>query len=1231
MRFPLPLLIGTQVLSTALACWGPSQDPDAPKGLSRSEFLAQTQVDLDKLALAEEEKRESEEIEKRAKWFRERRVGSDGRFVPGQYSAAIAARRAAEQKLRDRKPPPPPPPPSPPGGNSSSNWTPIGPSVTGRHDDLVHRYSYSGRVSALAVGPSGNRAYAGAANGGVWLYTAADRRWSPLDDYQTSPSPIAHVDALSVGALAVRFGAAQPADILYVGTGDQFSYYGIGILYSSNGGGSWTVEGAGVFTDTTVARLAIDPDDAAADRVVAATSIGVFIRSAATWTQVSNGFDNANGPASDVIVVGSGATRMFYAAFAENRVYSCPDPWTQPWTPVAGLAAGAGRLVLAGCESDPSVVYAYREDANCWRLVSGAFEFVSDSTGTLVTNNISANWYHLCLGVDPVDHNVIYIGDIKLSRATIKKQGQNWFIDTVTPYVNVHVDFHAVAFALDAAGTSHDANNLWVGSDAGVYQSTTPLSITSLASRNAGLANAQVYFLATRADTDTVALIGTQDIGVHQFLGEPAWLHMGQQADGGGVAIDPNDPYRMLMQHAVNSEVWSSLDGGRTWAQLVFPGANDPSMFVGAIRTTPVGAQPTLAFHGTTRLWMTPDWGTSWATFPSNTPGGSASDVVDGSGITAIAVASATRVYVATPTAVRHYDGPGTPWASTSITNAGLPGSPYITSLAPEVGDAFYAGLSVSSGSYVYFFDGASWHSTAFTLPVFAVAVDPASPTTIYVGSDVGVWRGSRVNLTWTWDLFSFGLPESGVTDLQIHQPTRLLRAATYGRGVWEVNLETAESGLSPELYVRVDYADNGRIRTTLKRSAFVEGAADPTMPPPTPGTLHHWKSPDIKVRRSSLNAPLASPVDFLDYATLIDDWVDTTTDQETADIVDNNQVFIEVHDRAPSGSASQVNVLALMTDASLGLPPLPADWVTHVNSLDTNPMWLAQSEWQFVDPNMPYRAVSGTIDVRNPGVVSYDNVTFGSLNLPAGHEHVCVATFVTASSDPIPPTGETSLDVITMRERHVAHRNLHLVPAGVQPQPPPSPAPYIQAPQVVTVLVCNPSEKPMNVDVEFERGQFHGDLVVSLPPRECEGLDGFHALSTEKLPQHLRQVHQEWFNKRDELLRSPPPRLNLRLAHKLERLAKLDRERVLLAEDQKTPTLRGLRLEAGEMVPMAMTLCAPSKARPGERFMIDVVERQGGQVLGGSTFVLAVYEDRRSARSPYLSGPASREHGSQH
>ena len=129
-----------------------------------------------------------------------------------------------------------------------------------------------GRMTALAV--DGSTLYAGAADGGVWK-KVGNGAWQPLTD--DSPT-------LSIGALSV-----DPGHGLWVGTGEantsSDSYAGIGVLYSADGGATFSRVGGDELNNHTVGRLVYDNGF-----VLAATSRGLYRHSATTltgaWTPV---------------------------------------------------------------------------------------------------------------------------------------------------------------------------------------------------------------------------------------------------------------------------------------------------------------------------------------------------------------------------------------------------------------------------------------------------------------------------------------------------------------------------------------------------------------------------------------------------------------------------------------------------------------------------------------------------------------------------------------------------------------------------------------------------------------------------------------------------------------------------------------------------------------------------------------------------------------------------------
>jgi hypothetical protein len=123
-----------------------------------------------------------------------------------------------------------------------------------------------------------------------------------------------------------------------------------------------------------------------------------------------------------------------------------------------------------------------------------------------------------------------------------------------------------------------------------------------------------------------------------------------------------------------------------------------------------------------------------------------------------------------------------------------------IADVAVDWADASGSSVYVAFGGMgdrrrVWHFDGTRWQvrsgtsgSSLLDVEHNALAVDRIAPNNVYVGADIGVWHSGDGGLN--WNPLENGLPDAPVFDLQIHPTQRLLRAATHGRGVYEISLQ---------------------------------------------------------------------------------------------------------------------------------------------------------------------------------------------------------------------------------------------------------------------------------------------------------------------------------------------------------------------------------------------------------------------------------------------------------
>jgi hypothetical protein len=937
-------------------------------------------------------------------------------------------------------------------------------------------------------------------------------------------------DSLACGDIALVAGATASQDRIYVGSGEAplggGALFGVGPIVSLNGGASWNTEpvasGSDALAGSGFYALAVDPADA--NRVVAATRRGIYRRqpggSGSTgfhWEQKTMG-GATNQLATSVVVARAGGTTTFYATRQGGPVYSSTDGDT--WSPVGSgfPTADVGRVGVAVQEGNPNVVYALvarssnRHLLGVYRLdvSDGNWHQVTGVPNTLFGPDLTRGGqgsYDLAIAVAPNNVNRIYVGG-STARSGGEWSGSLYRCEvTVTTsagsitgasatntYIggSIHADVHRIVFA------PGDANKLWVGGDGGVFYTTNPTGSGNIfAARNTGLATLSMNHMGQHPTEDAVLFCGSQDNGGERFTGEEAWLHS-VWGDCGYCVINWNDPYRVIATY-VQAFVNRTTDGGTryNWSDVDVPVASTEAvLFYAPLVGTPPNpgtpAEAHIAAFGSIRPWITTNFGTTWQSIPNGTLSGDS--LV--SPIRSMIFASADKLYAGTfvgwafvpgtgwvnftDGAVYRFDRTSTGWNRTRLdtmggTNQlGLDGP--ITDIAVDPSDATGNSIYITFGGtsdyrHVWHFNGTQWQqrsgpsaghaNSLLDVQHNAIVVDPANTNHIYVGADIGTWRSTDGGATWT--SFSEGLPDASVTDLKLHNPRRLLRASTYGRSVYERTLGTGPK-LGVELYVRDTQLDQGRFTT-------VNGLDDPT---DQGKQVKHYRGPDIKLdtpdSMGNYQFSLTGTIDFFEFTdTLTDDFRNVAT-HATSTIT--TRVYVQVHNRGVT-PANNVRVMLLLSNASAGLPALPAGYATDVQ----NGTPINNANWQTVD-------ITTLNDVRvgAPKIAAF-NLTSDKLPPPAslaGNDHHCVLALVHHASDPYTST-QTHTDTNSRTERKAAHKNLKVVQfTGTLPSPPPV---------IIPVRINNAHlEEELLTDLLINLHGYPGRARLFIPPL---GIDG--------------------------------------------------------------------------------------------------------------------------------------------
>ena len=487
--------------------------------------------------------------------------------------AAGALRSAAANAAKQLKS-------APPAGPTTFNapWTAIGPDPIGqiaRSDNAL--IPVSGRIGALAIRKNG-QFILGAAQGGIWLFNSTTHRWTNQTD---------NLPSLSTGALAV---APSNDLVVYDGTGEGAlsgdSYFGNGILKSTDGGVTWAHVSGDFFIGVSISRLAVDPGDAnhlyaavlrgrGGDRRVSPpihSAYGLWESKdgGVTWTLIKPAPSFSLG-ATDIRMDPQNPTTL-YSSFWSDAIYKSTNGGAT-WAPIMnGLPAGANfsavptrfSLGLSHPAGQPAILYTgfdwvdaagHHQAARIFKSTDegGSWSVLPTGTGnnSVLDYCTSQCFYDNVVEPDPTNPNVLFVAGSFGYNLSPPSGGIFRSDDGGQTWKNIgwdlHPDFHALAF-----DPSNSANVL-IGNDGGVWYSTNrggrpnasdPLSAVDWHDYNGGgLQITQFTSIATNPTRQARIWGGSQDNGTERKAAATnQWFDMAS-GDGGQVLVDPTDSH----------------------------------------------------------------------------------------------------------------------------------------------------------------------------------------------------------------------------------------------------------------------------------------------------------------------------------------------------------------------------------------------------------------------------------------------------------------------------------------------------------------------------------------------------------------------------------------------------------------------------------------------------------------------------------------------------------------
>jgi len=708
---------------------------------------------------------------KRWEWFNARRVSTSGEFPDPMIAYTERNKLKNAPQLKSLR-------------SLSANWTCVGPVA-------IPNKGGEGRLNCLAINPlNPNTIYVGSPSGGLWKTNNGGNTWTPTSDY--------------LSTLGVTDIAIDPTDtnIIYIATGDGdvIYTYSTGVMKSLDGGATWATTGLNWQTSQGLYmnRIVINPGNHNMLLVGNYNGVSKSRDGGATWTNPLTGhriYDIQFKPGNPAVVYASGF----------KTIYRSVDSGSTFTTIYSTLAAN--RIELAVTPANANYLYALESDSATSgfhaliRSIDGGNTFTQMSN----TPNIldwsplgmgagGQGWADLALIASPTLANTIVIGGINVWVST--DGGTTWANKTNGSSIHssphyIHADIHRLAFMPGSSSTIFAAN------DGGLFKSTD--TATTWTDLSAGLTIAEIYDISSAQTNTAFVSCGAQDNGSDLYNNGP-WSE-DVQGDAMMTIVDyTNDSIIYTAQF--DGKLSLSTNAGANFTVITPNSGNVTGAWV-----TPFvidkNAHATL-YGGYNDVWKTTDQGTNWAKISNNLTGNSTELIM----AMAISPSNSNYLYVALGPNTGYNNIPGTSVYAT--TNGGgtwtnITGSlpiafAYISAITVKSDDpktvwVTFSGYNSSYKIYKTTNGGSTWTNVTANLPnvpVDCIVYDQTSSTQrVFIGTDIGVFYTDSTQ-SGSWTYFNTGMPDVMVFSLDIQVNAGLLRAGTFGRGLWQTQITAA-------------------------------------------------------------------------------------------------------------------------------------------------------------------------------------------------------------------------------------------------------------------------------------------------------------------------------------------------------------------------------------------------------------------------------------------------------
>ncbi|MFN8274451.1 MAG: T9SS type A sorting domain-containing protein [Flavobacteriaceae bacterium] len=663
--------------------------------------------------------------------------------------------------------------------------------------EFVGPQNVGGRITDIEV-PINNPStyFVGTASSGIFRSVDSGSTWQPIFDEQITLS-VGDMDISKTNNSLILVGTGEPN-----GGGGSTSVDGNGVYISNDGGNSW--QSRGLNNVGGIGKVIINPVD---PNIMYVGAMGLLYRQSndrgvykstdggLTWTQTlfisdkTGVIDMAINPQNPNIIYAATWERT---RTPENRVYggSTSNVYKSTdggltWSLLTNVLPNTnnkGRISIDISNSNPDILMVTYTNISGNTLVIKKSIDAGATWASISSSAITAspyNWWFGGVFFNPTNSNNVFMAQFDAHYST--NGGTTWNL-THGSSEAIHVDQHVFAFTGN--------NEVLLGNDGGLYRSNDGITFTKINN----LPISQAYRMAVNPVNSNHVYAGFQDNGTCRTLtgSFDDWSQI-YGGDGMQPNVNPLDPNIIFAEYQYGMFFRSTDNAGSFLVSDNGVSATEPRNWDTPYVFDP--AHPNVMYFGTSNLYKSTDNGINWTSISDNLSKGVYTGTQKYGTITTIDISplNSNIIFIGTDD--------GNVWKTTDggITYSKISDllpNKWVTKVkASPINEnqvyVTYSGYRYNlfdSNLYVSDDLGNSWQDLSQDLPNTPLSdIEITADQNLFVASDIGVLVSS--DLGQHWDFVGTNMPSVIVTDLVLDVNSNFLFAATYGRGIYKIDL----------------------------------------------------------------------------------------------------------------------------------------------------------------------------------------------------------------------------------------------------------------------------------------------------------------------------------------------------------------------------------------------------------------------------------------------------------